>query len=280
MDTTATVTDIDPATGDATVKTDAPGTQGTESVATDNENKAGGSQDSTEGGGQDGQDNRRRGPTKLDTIRELRQKLRERDQSFGSEVQTLKSQIEELKGMISTGRQGTKPSKTFFEAPEETTRAILQEQLQTLKEELRQDMQQSRERDQQSSEWRQETSEATKFIETQKGLTPEDQDDIAEIVRSTPEMQNMTPMQRAKYALFIWKEERGIRDTSVARARAGTIQGTGTASGGKKEWTKSEIEAKINEFPIDPARWTPKQTEEYNALETEWKLAFKEGRVK
>lgn len=252
----------------------------TESAASGTEDKAGDSQESSEGGSANDQGVRQRGPSKMDTIRQLRQERREMRSYWEQEVAGLKQQLDELKSGFQSGRQGQKPSKTFWEAPEEVNRSIIQEELRAMREEMRKDFQETRTNDQQTNEWKQETSEATKFIQGQKGLTLEDEEDIAEIVRSTPAMQNMRPIERAKYAWFLWKEDKGITDNSAKKARASTIVGAPPAAGGLKNWTKAEMETEINKFPPNPKDWTEQDNQRYKSLDSEFKRAFREGRVK
>lgn len=251
----------------------------TESVASGTEGKAGGSQESTEVGSENEQGNRQRGPSKMDTIRQLRQERREMRAYWESEVGQLKAQLEELKKM-QPGIPGQKPSKTFWEAPEEVMDERFGNRLSEMEKRLLERIEQRESQNQQTVEWKQETSEAEKFILNQKGLTPEDHEDIADIVRSTPAMQNMRPMDRAKYAMFIWKEERGITDKSASKARASTVSGTPPAAGGLKNWTESEIEAEMKKFPTNPANWTKEEESRFKSLENEIRRAYRENRVK
>lgn len=270
--------------GEATEKETPQETGGTESVASESgqpeQDRAGGSQDSAEGGQVEGQPNRQRGPSKLDTIRELRAKLRDQRTAFDSEVGSIRTQLDEMKAMIAARGGDKKPSKTFWEAPEEVLDERFSNQSKTLKEEILQEIRQGREQDQTTSTWKQETSEAAKFIQGQKGMTREDHEDIAEIIRSTPAMANMRPQERADYALFLWQKEKGIGDRSGLKARASTTVGAPPAAGGQKTWTEAEVEAKIASYPRDPKHWTPDQVREFDNFERELRLATQEGRVK
>lgn len=252
----------------------------TESVASGTEGNAGGSKDPSESGSVAEQNVRQRGPSKIDTIRQLRQERREMRSYLESEVGQLRSQIEELKKGLASGQSGQKPSKTFWEDPEGTLEEKMSSHLSKLEERMLSKIEQRQSFDQQSSEWRQETSEATKFIQDQKGLTQEDEEDIAEIVRSTPAMQNLRPFERARYALFLWKEERGITDKSASKERASTVSGAPPSLGGMKNWTKAEMEAEINKFPPNPKDWSPEDEKRFKTLDNEFKRAFREGRVK
>lgn len=277
------VVDAPAQVGESTVKeTPEVVTQGTESVASENGERAGGEQSTAEGGQADGQSVRQRGPSKLDTIRELRLKLREQKSSYDSEFGTLRSQLDEMKAMIAQTRTGEKkPSKTFWEAPEEVNRSIIQEELKTLREELLQNFSKTRQVDQETTEWEQERSAAAKFIQGQRGVTPEDQEDIADVIRSTPSMMNLRPMERAEYALYLWQKQRGVTDKSVLKAKASTVVGAPSVGGGEKTWTEAEIEQRVNEFNRVPmAQWTPEQIQKFDLFEREIREAQRAGRVK
>jgi hypothetical protein len=282
MDMTGVVNAGEITTQPGATETETPGVaQGTESVASENEQQPSGSQESTEGSQVEGQPFRQRGPSKLDTIRELRAKLRERDQRYGSEMETLKSQLSEMKEMIAQSRNGNpKPSKTFWEAPEEVLDERFDSKLTAMEKRLLDRFDKRETQNQESSEWKQETSEAAKFIQGQKGITPEDQEDIADIVRTHPAMQKMRPMERADYALFLWQKQRGISDKSSLKARAATVVGAPSA-GGEKVWTEAEIESKINEFNRTPMdKWSQDQIQKFDAFEREIREAQRAGRVK
>lgn len=279
MDTT--VTDIAPETGEATEKETPAGSTGTESVASETNGQAGDSQERAEGSPEDSQQARPRGPSKLDTIKELRAKLRERDSRYGTEMETLKSQLDEMKQMIASRGGEKKPSKTFWEAPEEILEERMKANMQSLKEEILQGMQQRESVNQETTEWKQETSKAAEFIQGQKGISPNDHEDIAEIVRSTPAMQHMRPMERAQYAVYLWQQQRGIGDRSVLKAKAVSTTGVAPAPGGQKTWTSAEIDAKTAEFEKVPQNlWTPEQKVAFETFAREIKDAFNQGRVK
>lgn len=263
---------VDPITGEATEKTDAAGTA-TEKVASegsqDQKSDAGSPQGESEDGKGEGTETRKPFRSKNQTIYELRQKIREQEGTFSQKLEALEQRLEEMSRAASRG-QDRKPSRTFYEAPEDTLRAINSEQLKQFKEELLGELRQTESEREQSSLWKQETSEAAKFIIDQKGLTEDDHKDIEEIVRSTPEMLAMSPMQRAKYALFIWREERGITDRSELKARASTVVG-GPHGQGPKELTEADINKRLDEFPKNVAEWTPEDHKKWDVLEREIK---------
>ena len=263
-------------------ETETPNPKGTESVASEAqaEENAGAEQSASESGSAENQGSRQRGPSKLDTIRELRSKLRDQRSYWETEMSGIKAQLEELKGSFKSGSQENKPSKTFWEDPEGVLDSRMTSHLSDLEKRMLARIEQRQVVDQETSEWRSETSEATKFIQTQKGITLEDQEDIAEIVRNSPEMQNMRPLQRAKYAMYLWQQDRGITDKSAVKARAATVVGAGGAQNGPKNWTESEMEREINNLPPDPKSWNADQQKRFEYLDAEFKRAYSEGRVK
>lgn len=255
--------------------------QGTESAASENgSEQAGGERSAAEGSRVEGQSSRQRGPSKLDTIRELRGKLRERDQRYGSDMQGLRTQIEEMRSLFEQSRGGVKkPSKTFWEAPEEIMDERFQTHTKTLKEELLREIRSARETDQTTSDWRQETSEAAKFIQSQPGMTEEDIADIKEIVADTPAMANMRPKERAEYAMYLWQRQKGISDKSSLKTKASTVVGA-PAQGGAKQWTKAEFERELSKYPKNPGDWSPEQNTAFAALDREYRQAQQHGRMK
>lgn len=278
------------AEGETTVETSVKETpavsQGTETDASENSaskdagERAGDSRESAEGNRAGGNEGRQRNSWKR-TVDQLRASRREERQKWESEIGELRAEIQRLnQGISQSSRQTQKQSKTFWEAPEEVMDERMRSHLEALKEELLNTITQRDTQSQQSSQWQQETSEATKFIQSQKGITYEDAEDIAEIVRSTPEMRNLSPMQRARYGLFLWQQQRGITDKSGIKAKAATINGAAPQSGGPKIWTDAEVEAELAKFPKDPKHFTKEQSEKFTAFERELRRAQKEGRVK
>lgn len=254
--------------------------QGTETVASENAEQAGREQSTTEGSPVNDRQVRQRGPSKLDTIKELRAKLRDRDTSYSSEIGSLRSQIEELKSLTQARTTEQKPRKTLWEDPDTYFDERLDPRFSALEKNILARLDQREVQNQQTVEWRQETSEATKFIESQKGINPEDHEDIADLISNTPAMRNLRPLDRAKYALFLWKEKHGISDRTDLKNRATTVVGAPQAPGGRKIWTKAEFDAKLDAFPKDHKHWTPGHKQQFEALEREIRDAEREGRVK
>lgn len=265
MDTQGT---IDPATGEATEKT---GTESTgqgevaPQASQGEKDNAGQSQDQTEDGKDQGTDTRKPFRSKNQTIYELRQRIREQEGTFTQKLQSLEQRLEEMSRATPRG-QDRKPSRTFWEAPEDTLKEMMAEHWSKTKQELLQELQQTRQQDQKSVAWQQETSEAAKFITSQKGLNEDDIADIEELVRSTPEMKAMTPMQRAKYGFFLWKEQHGITDRSALKAKASTVVGAPPGAG-HGEMTEEEINREIDKLPRDVSKWTPEDQKKFESLE-------------
>lgn len=253
----------DPITGEATTKTEAGGSA-TETVASDGaqdqKTNAGGSQEQTEGGKDDGTEQAKsKFVSKQQQLYELRQKLRERD----SQIEQLNERFSQFERKLQERTQEQKPSRTFWEAPEDTIKEMMEENRKALLTEFNQ----TRLQDQEGVAWKQETSEAAKFIQSQKGMTQDDHIEIAELIRSTPAMANMRPMERAEYATFLWQKSHGIGDRSAAKARAATVTGSPGTSTGKRN--AADVEKDILSLPKDMKKWSPEDHKRYDALEKE-----------
>lgn len=276
--------DIAPSTGDASVKTDAGSSNGTETDASDSsqgdQGQAGGPQGSAEGGSARDSGFRQRGPSKLDTIRDLRSKLRDTNQRYGSEIENLKAQIEEMRSMVQSGNPGKKQSRTFWEAPEEVLDERIQGHLSEMEKRILSGIQQRSESDQQSASWKQETSEAAGFIRNQKGLTEDDIAEISEIVAENPTMERLRPMERAEYAMYLWNRQKGITDKSALKAKTGTVVGAPASNSGPKQWTEAEIKRAMDKFPNNPKDWSEDHNKQWKELDREIRLAYRENRVK
>jgi len=270
--------------GGATVKTTSDVSTETGSVAPessqDGQERAGGSQESTEGGSATDRQTRTRGPSKLDTIRELRGRLRDERSQREEIVGNLQTRLDQLEASLKSSGDNRKPGKSFWEAPEETIEEKIGTHLSQFEKRLLSQLNERQVVDQETSEWRQETTEATKFIKTQRGLTDDDEQDIAEIVQSTPAMKNMRPMERAEYALFLWQKQKGITDKSVLKAKAAPVIGAPPSLNGQRVWTEAEIIKEVGKFPNDPRTWTDDMKKQSEALDREIRSAYREGRVK
>lgn len=265
-------------TGDATVK-ETPSSTGQESVASETVDQAGDSQESTDGSPVNGQNVRQRGKSVYSQVRELNAKLRDQRGYWESEVGTLKQQLQELRTQIAEGQPGRKQSKTFWEAPEEILEERLTSHLSNLEKRMQSKFEQTQAQREESQIRQQEVSEAAKYIRSQKGITDEDIQDIREILESNPDFEHLSPMKQAKFALYEWRESRGIGDNTAKKQRASTVTGAPVSSAGPKVWTESEIDAEIKKFPQDVRTWTPEQETRWKQLDDEIRLAYRQKRV-
>lgn len=286
MDTTGATGTIDPKTGDATATQDAGSSSSAEPVASESsqgqEDNAGGEQSFSESGKANGTDTRKpQFRSKNQTIFELRQKLREQDSRWGTEVDTLKSQIAEIQKLFGRGQE-RKPSRTFYEAPEDTLREINSEQLSAFKEDLLNELRSTQqERDQQLS-LKQEASEAAKFIRSQKGITEDEIQEIRELLQTDSVAQSLanTPMDQANYVWYLFEKQRGVTDKTALKDKARGVTGASVSTGGSaKTWTEAEMEKEVQKLG-DVKNWGPEQKAKYKQLESEFMRAYADGRVK
>lgn len=282
MDDTA-VLDPQKSGGDATDNQDPGHSPGTEPVASESpqgqENNAGASQEGSEGGRAEGTETRRPAfRSKNQTIYELRQKLRERDSYWQTEVGTLKEQIAQIQKLFGRG-QNPKPSRTFWEAPEEVLEERLQNHMTAMEERLAERWEKTQTASQENSEWKQETSEAAKFIRGQKGLSEDDLLELSNTIREHPLMEKLRPMERAEYALFLFNRDKGVSDKTVLKGRAASVNGSGQNPAAEHVWTEQEMEAEYRKLG-DPKNWTAETHQKAKQLEQEFMRAYSEKRVK
>lgn len=277
MDTTGVIDQQ--STGEATAKTETEssvtGTVAPEGSQGQQDN-AGISQEVSEGGKGQGTEPRPQFRSKMATINELRQKLRERD----SQIQSFQERLTKFEQKFQP-RQERKPSRSFWEAPEEVLEERLQNHITAMEERLAQRWQEQQTQIQQTAEWRQETMEATKLVQDTLKLTEEEQEELAEMLRTSRAAQQMSPMDRAEYAIFKWQQAKGIGDRSDLKRRAASVPGTSTQHrGGPRIWSEAEINAELAKFPTNPGKWTEEHEKSWRNLDSEIKLAYKQGRVR
>jgi len=270
--------------GEATAKTGTESSNGSGTVAPENpqgkESIAGGERSSSEGGKENGTDpGRPRFKSKAETIYELRQQLRERDGYWNNEVGTMKQQLAELQKLFDPN-QNRKPSRTFYDAPEDTLREILRNELEGFRPELLKEIRQTEEERAQAASLKQEALEAAKFIRSQKGITEEDIQEIREILASDPLAGRIeAPMEQAEYVLYKWEKSRGVSDKSVLKNKAASVAGTSASASGPRIWTEPEMEAELKKIG-DVRHLTPDQNKKFKELESEFMRAYAEKRVK
>jgi hypothetical protein len=238
------------------------------------EDNAGGSQEQPEDGEDQGTDTRRpQFRSKQRTISELRTKLRERD----SQIRSFEERLSKFEQQVSPRGQDPKPQRNFFEAPNE----ILEEKLSAFEQRLLDKIQQTETQKQAAYEWEQEKSEAIKFIQGQRGYTKDLERELAEIIESEPSLEGLRPMDKVRFAHMLWKEQKGITDKSAIKSRASTVVGAPPSTGGgPRVWTEGEIDSELAKFPKDFSKWTKEESQRFDRLQNELKLASREGRVK
>ena len=269
---------LDPQTGESTA------TQSTESTGqgqvdpqgsqgqTDN---AGGEQSTAEVGREQGTEPRRPYRSKNQTIWELRQQIRERDRQY----QELNERLSQFEQRFQP-RQNQKPSRTFWEAPEEVLDERITGHLSEMEKRILERMEQRDQQNQQTAEWKQETLEANKLIKSELKLSGDEEEELAEMLRASPAVKHMSPLERAEYAIYLWNKQKGVTDKSQTKRLAASVSGTSTASGGPKMWTEKEMELEMSKFPSDPSKWTEDQNKRFKELDYEFRMAYKQNRVR
>lgn len=276
---TTTVTDI----GAGTAVTTEPTNQGQGSAApegqTSTDSSAGGPQGTTEDGQQ--QTGQRRGWSKVDEIRDLRQWRREakqREAAIQNELLTTRQMLEELRqGQKQPGRGGTaRTPADFWQDPEAALARRLEEGLGTLEERILGQMHQTREMDAQQYQVAREQESAVEFIRSQSNYAPEDDEDLIDIIESIPQQTraSLSPQWVAEYAWMKLMQERGVGSRSLAKQRASGVIGQPPGVGlAGKVWNKSEFDAAVDALERQGAKADDKLLGELMA-------AAKEGRVR
>jgi hypothetical protein len=242
------------------------------------DSNAGDPQGHSEGGKDQGTESRQpyiRKPSKNQTIYELRAAVRERDQK----LQSFEERLAQFEQKFQP-RQERKPSRTFWEAPEEVLEERLQNHITAMEERLAARWEEQQTKTQQTEAWKQETLEATKLIKDTLKLSFDQEEELAELLRSRPAVRQMSPMERADYAIYLWNKDKGIRDTSAMKHQAATVTGAGVSQGGPKIWTEAQIEAEMKKFPSDPGKWTDDIKKKFDAIDQEIKSAYTQNRVR
>lgn len=279
MDTTGVIEQPIAAESTANQSTESSGQGQVDAQASQGEQDiAGGEQSFAEGGKASGTETRRPfRPSKNETIFELRRNLRERDQ----QIKDLSERFSAFEKKFQPRGQNQKPSRSFWEAPEEVLEERLANHISALEERMSQRWEQSQTELQRTTEWRQETMEATKLVQDSLKLSGEESEEFAEMLRSSPIAQRMSPLERAEYGIFKWQQAKGIADKSDLKRRAASVTGSSTQhQGGPRMWSKAEIEGELAKFPADPAKWTEDHEKQWKSLDLEIKQAYRQGRVR
>lgn len=236
---------------------------------------AGDSQGNADGGREQGTEPRRQFKSKNQTIYELRQAIRERDRQY----QELNERLSQFEQRLQP-RQERKPSRTFWEAPEEVLDERITGHLTEMEKRILEKMEARDSQLERAHQWNQEKLEAAELIQKQLKLTPEEEIEFVELLKSDPLFDQLSPMQRANYGMYLWNQSKGIRDNGLNKRRAATIVTGGQPTSGPKMWTEQEMNAELAKFPQNPASWTQKDNERYQELEREFKKAYAEKRVR
>lgn len=240
--------------------------------------EAGASKESPE----DGQSNQgqRRGWTKVDEIRDLRQwrrEARQRETAYQSELAGLRQQLDEIRQLQqpNRGKTARDPSK-FWQDPQAAIQADLEERLGGLEERLLDRISMSREMEAQQQVLVQKQESAVEFIRSQPNYAPEDDEDLIDIIESIPlqQRQVMDPEMVAEWAWLKLNQERGVSDRSRSRARASSVAGQAPGAGlSGKVWSKAEFDRTVDALEKQGHKADEK-------LLAELMSAAKEGRVR
>lgn len=271
-----TITSPETSGGTAVTETPAQPT-GTENAVSENIQVEGGEpQGSSESSQQ--QESGRRKWSMQDEVKELRaqrRELREQLNSFGSVREELANLREEMNRQRNPGT--AKTPANFWQDPEGTLEAKLDERLERLQSSMFDRFDRTREQEYAQQALRQEQASATEFIRAQKGYNSQDDEDLIEIIEAMPKRtrDNSDPQTIAEYAWYKLQASRGIGDRSTLKRQAASVQGQPPGQGfGKKTWNKAEFDAACDMVEKNPN--DPKNTELLNELMS----ANKEGRVK
>lgn len=211
--------------------------------------------------------------------------LVDRDEVLGlrSERRELRSQVSELRAMLEelkTGSRGQQPpketprngsAKTFWEDPDGSL-ASLREEIQGLREKVREDLHSTRQQDVQQSELVSQRADAVKLIHSQPNWSESDDQELIDIIEENG-LGALPPMQGAKAAMAIFNQEKGIRDTSVARKRATSmVGGPPAAPGAGKIWPKAEVDRILDSWDTRKAKYDPTLAEEFRAAHAEGRI--------
>ncbi len=242
------------------------------------EENAGGPQGPAEDG--QSQTGQRRGWSKVDEIKDLRawrREARQREVGYQSELAQVRQQLEELRQLQQPNRNGTARNPAeFWQDPEAALARNLDERLEGLEGRLFEKFSMSREMEAQQTAIRQEQEGAVEFIRSQSNYSPEDDEDLIDIIESIPQQTraNLSPQWVAEYAWLQLNAQRGIGNRSMAKQRASTVIGQPPGVGlGQKVWSKSEFDATVDALEKQGVKADQKLLDELVA-------AAKEGRVK
>lgn len=265
------------------VTTDAPETGAPGSAAPENtESQAGTEKSGTEDGHQEPGSGRKR--TVYDDLRDLRAQRREWREQQGQWQQERQQILDELRQLREAQTRpapgnGEQPRKNFWQDPEGTLDAKLEERLSRLEDSLANRFDSVRQREAAEVELHQRRTSAVEFIRSQKGYDPSDDEDLAEIIYTIPNRESLDPQFVAEYAWMKLNQARGVGDRSAAKRQASSVVGQPPGAGlGRKQYSQAEFdqatdqaESMLRKNPNDP---------QLKAFLDELYSAVREGRVK
>lgn len=111
------------------------------------------------------------------------------------------------------------------------------------------------------AEIQRQKTDALQYIRSQNDVTPDNEDEIAEIMENEGYvvLLDKNPKKAVDLALRDWREKNGIKPASaeasekrgLAKQQAKGVSGTSASGAGQKKWSQSEIV----EIAQDPDRW-------------------------
>lgn len=237
-----------------------------------------GSQESTDNS-QGNADQRRNGWSKLDEIKELRswrREARERESSLQSQLQEMRDRLTNMdpRNQPRSANPRRDPSK-FWQDPEASIDARLEERLQGLQDAMFERFSQSREQEYAEAALNQERQTAVEFIRSQKGYSREDDEDLIEIIHDHG-LSGLQPIPAARAAWALFQQMKGIGDRTELKQRASGVIGQPPGVGlGKKIWSIAEYDQ-----ALDSLLKNPKYLIDHPDYEAELLSAQKEGRIR
>lgn len=238
--------------------------------------EAGASQDGSEDGRAGGADDRSQRRTKrgeIEALREDRRELRGRVSELMRSIDELKTMQRESSGRTASRSAGTSAgprTKQFWDDPDARFNEI-GERIEKMQENFQNLLQEARESERAQVMLDTERDQAVEWVRTQKGYTPEDEGDLIDIIHENG-LDQLPPMRAVRIALSMLRDERGISDKAVTRARATSVAGKPPV-GGKKMWSAQELDSVLDDCIKHPEKLTPE-------LEREIRDAQMEGRIR
>lgn len=242
---------------------------------------AGAPQGSAEGGTSDGGEGQSRRSRQLLIDRDEILGLRTDRRQLRSQVAEMQAMLEELRaartGDQSQPKPGANKTEQDFWADPNARFMSLEEKMASLEDRIADRVSKSfqdvRQKDSEAAQLHRERSEAVKLVHSQPNWDKADDQVLIDIVAEY-ELGTLPPIQGAKAALAIFRQEKGVGDRSQARARAASIVGAPGAAGSAKIWPQAEVEKLLD---IEMQKPPDKMNKE---LIAQIKLAQAENRIR